>query len=277
MPDKVYLKHMFLARMGKRLDLEHPRTYNEKLQWMKLYDRKPEYSMMVDKYDVKTYVSAIIGQDHIIPMLGVWDSFDEIDFDKLPKRFVLKCTHDSGGHVICKDKDHLDLAAARKTLSSRLKRNYYKLYREWPYKDVKPRIIAEAYMEDAEGKGDLTDYKLHFFNGECKAILEYSNRFGTNGAYKDYYTPDWQHMDFLKGPSSYAPERSRRPVEMDEMIELGRLIAKNYLAVRVDFYIINHRIYFGEITFFPAGGFCAFDPEEWDEVFGGWIHLPTDT
>lgn len=275
-PDAPYLKLLYRAHTGRKLNMRHPATFNEKLQWLKVHDRDPDHIRMVDKYAVKEYVAGIIGEEYIIPTIGVWDRFEDIDFGALPDRFVLKCTHDSGGLVICRDKKALDIEAARRKIEKCLKRNYYDISREWPYKYVRPRIIAEKYMEDSLGKGDLTDYKLHFFSGECKAIMVGQNRFGPDGLENDYYTPDWEHYDFTRGHSHNAKERSPRPAELDEMIRVGRRLAKDSPFVRVDLYLIDHRIYFGEITFFPASGYNLFHPDRWDKIYGDWIRLPVD-
>ena len=162
MSDEAYLKFMYKLKMKRKLNLSDPQTFNEKLQWLKIYDRKPEYTTMVDKYEAKKYVADIIGEEYIIPTLGVWDRFEDIDFDELPDQFVLKCTHDSGGLVICRDKSKLDLKAAKKKINKSLKRNYYWIGREWPYKNVRPRIIAEKFMTDPTSD-DLQDYKFFFF------------------------------------------------------------------------------------------------------------------
>ncbi len=274
MPDDAYLKRKFKIKMGYELDLENPKTFNEKLQWLKLHDRKPEYTLLVDKFAVKAHIAKTLGPEYIIPTLGDWKSFDEIDFSQLPDRFVLKCPHDSGGLVICKDKAKLNMVAARKKMTRSLKRNFYYWAREWPYKDVPARIFAEQYMEDSAGKGDLTDYKLHFFHGECKAIMVGKNRYGKNGLDNDYYTPEWEHFDFTRGHSHNAEIPNERPEQLDEMLRLGKILAKDYPFVRIDFYVINGKIYFGEITFYPGSGFNAFHPEKWDRIFGDWIRVP---
>jgi len=272
--DETYVKKLYHIKFGKDPDLENPKTYSEKLQWLKLHDRNPEYTRMVDKYEAKRYVAEKIGEEYIIPALGVWDHFDDINFDALPNQFVLKCTHDSGGVRICKDKKTFDFEGARKKLEHCLGRSYYRNNREWPYKNVKPRILAEKYMEDENGKGELTDYKLHFFSGECKVILVAQNRFGKGGLEKDYYTPEWEYLDFMKGDDVHAPQRCPRPPQMDEMIRLGKILAGNLPTIRVDFYVIRGKIYFGELTFFPASGTVQFHPEKWDRIFGDWVKLP---
>lgn len=271
--DEAYLKFAFRARLGKKLDLEDPKTYNEKLQWLKLYDRKPEYTQMVDKYGVKEYVANAIGEEYIIPTLGVWDSFDEIDFDKLPDQFVLKCTHDSGGLVICRDKSKLDKAAAKNKIERSLKTNYYLHGREWPYKNVKPRIIAEQYMEDEKTK-ELCDYKFFTFDGEVKALFIASDRYAKGEETKfDFFDENFNHLPFTNGHpnANVLPEK---PERFEEMKELAAKLGKGIPQARIDFYEVNGKVYFGEITFFHWGGMKPFKPEEWDYKFGEWIKLP---
>ena len=272
--DRTFLEKLYAIKFGKKPNLENPETFSEKLQWLKLYDRRPEYTRMVDKYEAKGYAAERIGEEYIIPTLGVWDHFDEIPFDELPDRFVLKCTHDSGGLRICRDKATFDFDEARERLEHCLGRSYFRNNREWPYKNVNPRILAEQYMEDSDGKGELTDYKLHFFGGECRAVLVAQNRFGKGGLYKDFYTPEWGHMDFTRGDGPNAPSRVPRPEQLDDMIRLGKKLAGDYPFIRTDFYVINGDIYFGEMTFFPGSGTLRFHPDRWDRVFGEWIQLP---
>ena len=274
MPSEKYLKRLFEYRLGYELDLKNPKTFNEKMQWLKLYDQNPAYPQMVDKYEVKAYVEEKIGGKYVVPLLGVWDDADDIDFDTLPDRFVLKCTHDSHGLVICKDKNKLDVEKARKSLKAALKRNYYNVYREWPYKNVKPRIIAEKYLEDSVGMGNLTDYKIHCYNGEPKAVQIISGRFSGEGIRNDYYTLDWKKFGLVRGKMQNSDDVAHKPENLDEMLELARVLAKDIPFVRVDFYIVDGQIYFGEITFFPASGFNPFTPEKWDRIFGDWIQLP---
>ena len=271
--DRCYLEKMFKLRMGYELNLENPQTFSEKLQWLKLYDRRPEYTRMVDKYEVKKYVADIIGEEYIIPTLGVWDRFEDIDFDSLPNQFVLKCTHDSGGLVICRDKDLLDIDDARKKLNKSLKRNYYLYSREWPYKNVKPRIIAEKYMVDESGY-ELKDYKWFCFNGEVKSLFIASDR-GVEGEETkfNFYDMDFNLLPFTNGhPNSTKP--IKKPQGFDKMKELAAILSKDIPHVRVDFYDINGEIYFGELTFFHWSGLVPFHPKEWDYTFGSWIILP---
>lgn len=273
MSDKKYLSIAFRIRMGKKLDLDNPKSYSEKLQWLKLYDRKAEYTDMVDKYKVKEYVSNIIGNEYIIPTLGVWDKFEDIDFNSLPDQFVLKCTHDSGGLVICKDKTRLDIADARRKINKCLKYNFFYAQREWPYKDVVPRIIAETYMEDAEDH-ELRDYKFFCFNGKVKAIFIATNR-GTENEETtfDFFDEEFNHLDFRNGHPN-AEKLPHKPKQFELMKELAGNLSERIPQVRIDFYEVNGKVYFGEMTFFHWSGMTPFEPEKWDEKFGEWITLP---
>ena len=273
MSDKSYIRFMFRVNMKKRLNLKNPETFNEKLQWLKLYDRKSVYSTMVDKAAAKDYVASIIGDQYIIPTLGIWDRFEDIDFDALPDQFVLKCTHDSGGLVICKDKNSLDLESARNKINRSLKKEYYLYGREWPYKNVKPRIIAEQYMHDESGS-ELTDYKLHCFNGNLRMTLVCTERFTEGGLKEDFYDEDWTHMDLKRPAHSNSGRHISRPQQYDLMRELAAKLSENIPFSRIDFYEIGTKVYFGEITFFPLSGFQGFEPEKWDLELGNWIKLP---
>ena len=274
MSDEKYLTKKYKLILKRNLNLANPKTFNEKLQWLKLYDRKPEYTTMVDKYAVKKYVADIIGEEYIIPTLGVWNHFDEIDFDKLPNQFVLKCTHDSGGIVICKDKNKLDLKSAKKKIEKCLKRNYYWSSREWPYKDVKPRIIAEPYMEDSKAH-ELIDYKFMCFNGKVKCSFTCSERFSKDGLKVTFFDKDWNVMPFERHyPVSKNPQK--KPINYDKMIQFSEQLSKGISFVRVDFYEINGQLYFGELTFYPGGGFEEFTPEEWDYKLGDFLKLKND-
>lgn len=269
--DKEYLEKKFMILMNRDLNLVNPQTFNEKLQWLKLYDRKPEYTTMVDKYAVKKYVADIIGEEYIIPTLGVWNHFDEIDFDKLPNQFVLKCTHDSGGIVICKDKNKLDLKSAKKKIEKCLKRNYYWSSREWPYRDVKPRIIAEKFLSD-EGKEDLADYKVLCFHGEPKIIEVHMGRFNANHT-ADNYDTFWNKTDIEQLDLPKTNELMPKPVFLDEMLHLSRLLSKDLIHIRVDWYFTNNRLYFGELTFYDGSGYNQFCGNA-DEFLGSLIKLP---
>ncbi len=271
LPDKVYLKLLFKLKMGYTLNLEHPQTFNEKLQWMKLYDRNPIYTMMVDKYEVKKYVSAIIGEKYVIPTIGIWDSVEGIDFNSLPDQFVLKTTHGGGscGVVICKDKTRFNVDECKEKLAKAMKQNIFQHHREWPYKNVPPRIIAEEYITD--GSGELNDYKYYCFNGEPKMFFIASDR--DTEVHFDYFDMDFNHLPFEQGGPN-APRELQRPQSMEEMKNIAAKLSQNIPHVRVDLYNVDGRIYFGELTFFDSSGFAFFNPQEWDYILGSWMNLP---
>ena len=272
-PDKMYLHMKYYLRMGKRLNLKNPQTFNEKLQWLKLYGRRPIDTILSDKYAVKDYIAKTIGPNYVIPLLGVWDRFDDIDFDKLPDQFVLKCTHDSGGIVICKDKSKLDKVSAKKKLEASLKTDFYVYSREKAYKNIPRRIIAEQYMEDSSSQ-ELIDYKVHNFNGEPKMILLCQSRFSKGGLREDFYTPEWDHLDIRRPGHPNAVELAQKPAELEEILNLSSKLAESMPFVRTDFYIIDGKIFFGEITYSPAAGMTPFIPDKWDKILGDWIVLP---
>ena len=275
LPDEAYLKLAFRMNMRKKLNLKNPRSFNEKMQWLKLYDRNPEYIRMVDKYEVKPYVADLIGEQYIIPTLGVWDKFEDIDFDSLPNQFVLKCTHDSGGLVICRDKSKLDREVAKRKIQKSLNRNYYYSNREWPYKNVKPRIIAESYMEDEE-TAELRDYKFFCFNGQVKALFIATERASKTEETKfDFFDENFSHLPFTNGHPN-ADVCPKKPVNFEKMKELAEILSKEIPLLRVDFYEVNGKIYFGELTFSHWSGFMPFEPEEWDYKFGEMLVLPKD-
>lgn len=270
MPDKLYLQVMYLTNMGKKLNLKNPKTFNEKLQWLKLYDRKPEYTMMVDKYRVREYIAQTIGEEYLIPLLGVWEDPDDIDFDTLPDQFVLKCNHNSGtGMCICKDKSKLDIECVKRNLKKGLAQDYYLRGREWPYKEVCRRVVAEKYMVDESGV-ELKDYKVMCFNGEPKVIQMHRGRFGDHTL--DFYDPEWKRMNFMWDcPASDI--LVEKPAFLSEMLDLSRLLAKDIPEIRVDWYYAEDHLFFGELTFSPASGFSAFSPEDWDYKLGDWIDI----
>lgn len=268
-PDSLYLKIKFYKKMGYKLNLKDPKTFNEKLQWLKLHDRKEIYSTMVDKYEVKAYVASLIGDEYIIPTLGVWNQFDDIDFDKLPDQFVLKCTHDSGGLVICPDKQKLDKDEAKQKIETSLKENFYWMAREWPYKNVKPRIIAEQYMAE-----NLIDYKYFCFNGVPRLTLVCSERFTESGLKEDFFDEAWSHLNVARPQHPNSVHSIPKPVHFETMKKLAKVIASNTTFSRIDFYEVKDKVYFGEITFYPGSGFDGFNPPDWDEKLGTWIELP---
>lgn len=273
--DEEFLKKEYKALLNKELDLENPKTYNEKLQWLKLYDRKPIYTTMVDKYEAKKYVADIIGEEYIIQTYGVWDKFEDIDFDALPEQFVLKCTHDSGGLAICKDKATFDKKKACKRIKKSMKRNFFWSGREWPYKNVKPRIIAEKYMEDAEGKG-LKDYKFFCFNNEPKLLYISQGLDNHETASISFYDMNGIEMPFHRSDFKPMEPNYEMPNNFSEMSALAKKIAQSVQSsfVRIDLYSVCGEIYFSEITFYPNSGFVPFEPKEWDRKLGDWIKLP---
>ena len=274
-PDKRFLKWKYRLIMGRKLDLENPKTYNEKIQWLKLHDRNPEYTRMVDKIEAKKYVASFIGEEYIIPTLGVWDDVDDIDFDALPNSFVLKCSHDSGGIVICKNKDEFDIDAAKEKLKKGLSVNFYYQNREWPYKNVKPRILAEMYMEDESGY-ELKDYKFFCFNGEPKVLFIATER-GLKGVETkfNFYDSDFNFLPFTNGhPNSSKP--INKPASFELMKKLAAKLSQEIPHVRIDFYDIYGKIYFGEMTFYHWSGFTPFSPQEWDYKMGELIKLPNN-
>ncbi len=269
--DELYLRIMWRLRLGTKLHLKNPQTFNEKLQWLKLHDRRPEYTKMVDKYEAKKYVANIIGDEYIIPTLGVWDNFDEINFDSLPNQFVLKCTHDSGGLVICRDKKTLDLDAVKKKINKCLKRNYYWGGREWPYKNVKPRIIAEKFMTDESGS-ELKDYKIFNFNGKAKIIQVDFNRFREH--MKNLYTTQWAYIDVNVNYPTNPDHQIAKPEKLEKMLEFAEKLSADIPFLRTDFYSVEDKIYFGELTFFPGSGYMTFNPEKFGYTMGSWIQIP---
>lgn len=270
--DESYLKLMYWSQFKRRLDLDHPVTFNEKIQWLKLHNTNPLLSTLVDKYEAKSYVSKMIGEEYIIPTIGIWDSFDEIDFSMLPNQFVLKCTHDSGGLVICKDKGSLDLSAAKAKIDSAKRNNYFWLGRETPYKKVVPRIIAEPYLEDHRDK-ELRDYKFFTFNGVVRSLFVASDRTNPNEETKfDFFDRDYNHLPIINGHPN-ARVIPHKPDNFEKMIELAETLGKDFPHVRVDFYEVDGKIYFGELTFSHFSGFIPFEPEEWDFTFGSWLEI----
>lgn len=272
LPDALYLKIMFRLKMGYCLDLKAPKTFNEKLQWLKLYNRKPEYTKMVDKYEAKKIAERILGKEYVIPTLGVWDRFEDIDFSTLPDRFMLKTTNGGGGGgvVICRDKKNLDKASAASILNRSLHKSIYKNFREWPYKNIKPRIIAEKFMVDESG--ELRDYKFYCFKGEPKVFLVASERFSGHSTYFDYFDMDGNHLPFTQGGEN-NPILPKLPSTFEEMRQVAQELSQGIPHVRIDLYSVDDKVYFGEFTFFDSSGYEKFSPNEWDEVFGKWINL----
>ena len=276
-PDRLYLRFLYYFYMGKKLNLKNPKTFTEKIQWLKLHDRKEEYHRLVDKYEVKRVVASIIGEKYVIPTLGLWDSFDEIDFLKLPDKFVLKTTQGSHTSLICRNKCNLDKGESARLFKAWLRTSPYDKFKEWAYKGIKPRILAEQYLEMEEGK-DLVDYKFYCFAGEplyCQVIKD-----RTTQETIDFFDRDWRHQEFFGLQSKITQSkitqskiRIARPINYDKMLEIAGKLSKGVPFLRVDLYNLEGRIYFGELTFYPAAGLGYFTPEEWDLRLGKLIKL----
>lgn len=272
-PAELYLKCYYYLHLHEWPNLKHPQNFTEKLNWLKLHDRRPLYTKLADKCEVKKYVAEKIGSDKIIPLLGVWDHFNEINFDQLPDQFVLKCTHDSGGFWICKDRSNFNQEEARQFFNKELHKNYYWNKREWVYKDIKPRIIAEPYI-DSLGKPESFEYKLTCMNGVCKVFT-----ICTGIAHSDFElrTNDHYDRDFNHLPWYAYYKNSKKPVQIPpqakEIIEYAEKLSEGIPQVRVDFYVINDKVYFGEMTFYTWAGIIEFTPPEWNDIMGSWLDL----
>lgn len=276
LPDSVYLKLRYHFHMGKSLNLTSPKTFQEKLQWLKLYDRNPEYTKMVDKILVKKYVASIIGNEYVVPLLGIWDRPEDIEWDSLPNRFVLKTNHGGGntGVVICKNKDSFDREHAILKLVNSLKQDVYHGLREWPYKNINKKVFAEQYIESAPGQDDLPDYKFFCFNGEVKALFVATERQTPNEDVKfDFFDTDFNLLPFKQGHEN-AKILPTKPSSFEEMKEIAKKLSKGIPHVRIDLYEVNGRPMFGEMTFYHFAGMVPFEPEEWDYKFGEWLTLP---
>ena len=265
-PDKWYLEVLFFQKMGCFLNLKHPKTYNEKLQWLKLYDRNPLYTTLVDKYRVKQYVADKIGEQYVVPLLAVYNSVNEIDLSTLPNQFVLKCNHDSGSFAICRDKNNFDIESAKRKLDKGLKTDFYKIAREWPYKNVKRCIIAEQYLETEDGV--LCDYKFFCFNGTPEIMYIGADK--ADEPTSDFYDMDFNHLPIrMVDPNAAVPPL--RPQCFEQMKQIATTLSIGIPHVRVDFYCVNNKIYFGEYTFYHMGGFSEVKPSEWNNRLGEYI------
>lgn len=303
MDDETYLKIMWLIRIGYPIDFEHPRTFNEKLQWLKLHDHNPLYTIMADKYEAKQFVADRVGFEYVVPNYGVWDKFEDIDFDALPDAFVLKTTHDNAGVVVVEDRDNFNRKAAQKLLEKHLKKNHYFNTREWAYKNIKPRIIAEKLLKNSD-KSELLDFKVSCFDGEPKFTYIQSrscidpNLMLTNNDGKPYFRFSDIELEFKlrralndieiityydndfniipcsnsDGPSLYYA--GSKPVNFEKMLEISRVLSQNIPHVRVDFYEVDGKLYVGELTFYTSAGFATFEPDEYNYKFGDMITLP---
>ena len=277
LPDKTYLSLKFYQEFGRFPNWKNPHTYSEKLQWLKLYDRNPDYTRMVDKHAVKKFVADIIGEEYVIPTLGVWDTPEEIEWDKLPNQFVLKTTHGGGntGVVICKDKSTFDRKKAIEKLNDSIDTDLYKVWREWPYKDVPKRVIAEKYIEPNPETNDLSDYKFFCFNGEVKGLFVATERQNPNEEVKfDFFDENYKHLPLRQG-HDHAKVTPPKPRNFELMKSLSAKLSKGFPHVRIDLYDLGDKVLFGEITFFHFSGLVRFEPEYWDKHFGDMITLPS--
>lgn len=268
-PDKPYLKFVYKIKTGQKLNFKNPVGFAEKLNWLKIYDRHPEHTKLVDKLAVREHIANLIGDEHLIPLLGSWEHFDDIDFDTLPNEFVLKCNHDSGSVKIISDKNSINKKELKAFFEGRLKINPYYIGREYPYKNVKPCIIAEKLMRTDENKG-ITDYKFFCFDGVPKIIDVISDRFGEHC--ESYYDINFNKLDVTN--SSHKSDKIHDfPEKLEEMIAIAKKLSEGIKFVRIDLYEINSHIYFGEYTFYEAGGFWLFKPESFEKELGTWIKL----
>jgi len=273
LPDTVYMKATFRARCGYSLDLKNPKTFYEKLQWLKLYGNLEKYTDLVDKYKVRKYIAETIGEEYLIPLIDVYEKAEDIDFSKLPKQFVLKCNHDSGSVVICKDKNNFDIEKTKEKLKKRLKRNYYYHTREPQYKNIKPKIICEKYMVDESGI-ELKDYRIFCFNGMPKIIFVDRSILNKSTNVRNIYDIEWNYIPVSVGYSSAPNMVIDKPNNLQEMLNLAKKMSENIPHVRVDFYSINDKTYFGELTFNHASGHQKFEPKEFALEMGSWLELP---
>lgn len=270
--DRIYLELIFYLRVGHKLNLKNPKTYNEKLQWLKLYYRKPFHQTLVDKFEVKQYVTKKIGEKYIVENYGVWDSFDEIDFQKLPKKFVLKTTHDQGGVILCENKEEFDYKGARKKLTKHLGKNLYYRFREWPYKEVKPRILAEKFLNNNDC--EIDDYKFFCFHGEPKLMFISTER-STKKTRFNFFDMNFKPLDITRGYGK-SDKIIEKPRQFELMVDISKKLSVGLPHVRVDFYIINEEVFFGEYTFFSGGGLKPFSPKKWDHMLGSYLQLPKE-
>lgn len=274
MSDEEFIKKMFKVTLGYNIDLNNPRTFNEKLQWLKLNYRRNMLTKLVDKYAVRGYVSKKLGEEYLIPLLGVWNNPEEIDFSTLGSSFVLKCNHNSGlGMCICKNINKIDIKKITNELRKGLSQDYYLIGREWPYKNVPRKIIAEEYLVDESGY-ELRDYKFYCFNGRIKMVLICSDRFSAQGMHEDFFDADFSPIMMSWDGYKKSEKIVDKPHMYEQMVSIAEVLSEDFPFVRVDLYLANNKIYFGELTFFPAGGFGKIEPKEWDYQMGAWLKLP---
>lgn len=260
-PDKLYLKILYYIYLGKKLNLDKPSNFTEKMQWLKIYDRKDIYHNYVDKYLVRGVIKEKIGEEYLVPMIGVYDNINEIDWNELPKQFVLKATHTSGNVIVCKNKEELDIQQSKQKLEKWLKREYFSTFREWPYKNLKPRIICETFLSD-DGEVPL-DYKILCLNGEPEIIMLHKGRFEEH--FIEYYDKDWNKLNIYSADYSYVSSVSEKPDNLDELLKIARILSEGLIQSRIDLYYVNKKVYFSEITFFSGAGFNRFYPDSFDK------------
>ncbi|MCL1843560.1 MAG: glycosyl transferase [Defluviitaleaceae bacterium] len=270
--DQTATKLRFFLILHRRLNLKSPKAFNEKIQWIKLNDKNPLYTQLADKYGVREYIKDAFGEQYLVNLYGVWEEFEDINFDELPDKFVLKCTHDCGSVIVCKDKSKFNIESTRKWFKKKLRKNFYWRHREWHYKNIKPRIIAEEYLEDASGS--LTDYKIYCFNGQARLVSVSRGLTDRNSANRSFLTVNWEWSSVSSLKYKDFEQLPPRPAKLDEMLELSETISSTYSFLRVDLYVVGDRIILSELTLTPSGGMMVFAKKSEDELLGSWLKLP---
>lgn len=267
-PDYLFVTIQYMHRLHKIPNLRNPKDFNEKMCYFKLHNTEQRYSILCDKYAVREYVEAKIGKEYLIPMLGCWDSVDDIPWDSLPSSFVLKPTHDSGSVIICNDKDSLDIEAVKHRLSCALQTNYYYVDRERPYKSLKPKVLAEVLLDE-----DIVDYKFYVFGGVPEYLYVGQGLVSDHSLRISFYDMDGKLAPFKRMDYPGLDDNFIMPDNFEEMKELASILSDNLPFVRVDLYSVAGRVYFSEITLTPAGGHMPFSPRKYDRILGDMIHL----
>lgn len=273
-PDKTYLKYFYKAYLNKNLDIENPKLFSEKIQWLKLYAKNESYTEYVDKYAVRKYIEKTLGSKYLVPFIDVFDDVESIDFDKLPDKFVLKCTHGSRCNILCNDKKSLNIIEAKKKLKKWMKNNWFWYCREYPYKSIKPKILCEEFIGDGINPAD--DYKIYCLNGEPTIIRSLARNIQGNLVSECFYTTKWEKTDcrIRKFDIESFRANKEKPEQLNEMLEISKKLSKDITFLRVDLYNINGRVYFGEMTFFPQSGLDNFIPDKYNIEFGNLLKLP---
>lgn len=266
-PDEQFVKIAYRGMMGERLDLKNPKTFNEKLQWLKVYDHKEEYTGLVDKIQAKDLVGNIIGFQHIVPIYGTWRNAFDIDFDQLPKQFVLKCNHDQGSVIIVENKNSINTKEVIRKLNYKIKQNAYYGTREYPYKNIKPKVFAEEYLGN-----NIIDYKFYCFNGEPKFLYCGQGLTEDHSLKIDFYDLDWNLMPFYR-TDYHRLGNIPKPLHLDEMLIIARMLCKDIPFVRIDLFEVADKVYFSEFTLCPASGYMPFVPKEYDYIVGEWLKI----